>query len=55
MAKNRFKDRFVGMPAERHNTAAWADIKDTKPVSNVPVPDESGIKNSKEWVEINEK
>ncbi|WML35981.1 DUF3787 domain-containing protein [Clostridium sp. OS1-26] len=55
MAKNRIKERFMGVPIENHDTAAWANIEDTKPVSNVSLPSETEVRNSKEWVDTNEK
>jgi hypothetical protein len=55
MAKNRFKEFFMAMPIEKHDTAAWANIESTKPVSNVTVPSETEVRNAKEWVDTNEK
>ena len=42
-------------PIENQKTAAWASIYSLKSESNVPIPSESAVVNSKEWVEDNEK
>lgn len=55
MAKNRIKERFMGVPIENHTTAAWANMENTKPVSNVNLPSETEVRNAKEWVDTNEK
>ncbi|MFZ5987341.1 MAG: CDIF630_02480 family spore surface protein [Bacillota bacterium] len=55
MAKNKFKGRFMAMPVEKNDTAAWANIEETKPVSNVNIPDEVQIRNAKEYVDTNQK
>ena len=55
MAKNRFKEQFMAMPVERHDTAAWANSAANKPVSNVNIPDEVQIRNAKEYVDTNQK
>lgn len=55
MADNKFKERFMGMPIEKHDTAAWANIQETKPVSNVTIPSEIQVRNAKEHVDTNEK
>lgn len=55
MAENRYKEKYMAMPIERHETAAWADIEKTKPVSNVSIPCEIQVRNAKEHVDTNEK
>jgi hypothetical protein len=55
MAENKFKKRFMGMPIEKHDTAAWANISETKPVSQVTVPDETQVMNAKDHVDSNQK
>jgi hypothetical protein len=55
MAQNKFKQRFMAIPIEKHDTAAWANIERTKPVSNVTIPSEIHVRNAKEWVDTNEK
>lgn len=52
---NNKKEHFIGMPIEKHDTAAWANIEKMKPVSNVSIPNETEVKNAKEWVDTNEK
>jgi hypothetical protein len=55
MAKNKLKEHFIAKPIERHDTAAWANISKTKPVSNVTIPSEIEVRNAKEWVDTNQK
>ena len=55
MAKNRYKEQHKGMPIEKHNTAAWANIESTKPISNVTIPGEIQVRNAKEHVDTNQK
>lgn len=49
------KEKFMAMPIEKHDTAAWANIEDLKSVSNVSIPNETEVKNAKDWVDTNEK
>ena len=55
MDKNRSKEKFMREPIENHVTAAWANIENTKPISNVSLPNEIEVKNAKEWVDTNQK
>lgn len=55
MAQNRYKEKHMGKPVEKHDTAAWANINKTKPVSKVNIPDEVQVRNAKEYVDTNEK
>ena len=55
MAENKYKQHFMAMPIEKHDTAAWANIESMKPISNVTIPDELGVANAKEWVDSNQK
>jgi len=55
MAKNKIKDKRIKTPVEQHDTAAWADIEDLKPESQVHIPREFEVRNAKEWVDTNEK
>lgn len=55
MAKNKKKEKHMGMPIEKQNTAAWANIEKRQPISNVPIPDDDQIQNAKEWVDSNQK
>lgn len=55
MAENKFKQTFIAKPVEQHKTAAWANIENTKPVSNVSIPSEIEVSNAKEYVDTNEK
>jgi hypothetical protein len=55
MAENKYKNKHMAMPIEKHDTAAWANIEQTKPVSNVTIPSELQVRNAKEHVDSNEK
>lgn len=55
MAKNKKKQSFMALPVEHHDTAAWADVEETKPESNVNIPNEADVRNAKEYVDTNEK
>lgn len=55
MAENRFKEKFMGKPIEKHDTAAWANIESIKKVSKVTMPSELQVDDSKEYVDSNEK
>lgn len=48
---NKFKKR----PIEKHETAAWANIEGTEPISNVNIPSETQVVNAKEYVDTNQK
>lgn len=52
---NKIKEKFVAMPIEKHDTAAWANIEDAKPVSDVNIPSETQVRNAKEYVDSNQK
>ncbi len=52
---NKFKEKFVGMPIEKHENAAWANIEKTKDVSKVTEPSEVQVANAKEYVDSNQK
>lgn len=55
MGKNKYKDKNIMQPIEKHNTAAWANIEKTKPVSEVTVPSDLQMDNAKDYVDDNEK
>lgn len=55
MAENRLKEKSMGMPVEKHDTAAWANIASVKKVSRVTIPSEMQTENAKEYVDTNEK
>jgi len=55
MAKNKTKEFSMGILIEENDTAAWANIKETKPVSRVTIPSEIDVRNAKEWVDTNQK
>jgi hypothetical protein len=55
MAKNKYKEKHMGIPIEKHDTAAWANTNKTKPVSKVNIPDEIQVRNAKEYVDSNQK
>lgn len=49
------KDYNLGVPVEKHDTAAWADIESKKSHSQVTVPAEFQTINAKEHVDSNQK
>lgn len=51
----RKNKKYKKEPIEKHETASWANIKETKEVANVPIPSEMEVINAKEWVDENEK
>lgn len=54
MAENNAKEKFLGNPIERHDTAAWrGHIESTKPESNVQIPSEEAVIEAREWVNTN--
>lgn len=53
--KNTISRKPDPTPIENHQTAAWANISKTKPVSNVPIPDDISVDRAKDWVDENEK
>ena len=55
MSDNRKKEYNMGVPVEKHDTAAWADIECTKSHSKVTVPAEDQTIQAKEHVDSNEK
>ncbi len=55
MADNKYKEKSMSIPIERHDTAAWANIESMKPVSNVTIPSDIQVTNAKEHVDNNEK
>ncbi|MFL0194536.1 DUF3787 domain-containing protein [Clostridium sp. WILCCON 0269] len=55
MLKNQNKEKVNKDILENHQTAAWANITKTKPISKVTIPNETEVKNAKEWVDSNEK
>jgi len=54
-SKKGRKDRNLGVPVEKHDTAAWANIENKKSHSQVTVPSEFQVINAKEYVDENEK
>ena len=55
MMENKDMKKYRAAPVEKHDTAAWANIEDIKPVSNVTLPSQFQIRNAKEHVDSNEK
>ena len=55
MAENKFKEKNMAKPIEKHTTAAWANIEKTQPVSNVTMPNDQEIGDAKEYVDKNQK
>jgi hypothetical protein len=55
MADNKSKEKFMAIPIENHESAAWANIEEQKPVSKVTIPSELEVRNAKEYVDSNQK
>ncbi len=55
MSKETIKNYSFKIPIEQHDTASWANISETIPISNVSVPNETETINAKEWVDSNQK
>lgn len=55
MNDNNYKEKKMETPIEKFETAPLSNSKEKKPISNVNVPDEVQIRNSKEWVDTNQK
>lgn len=55
MADNKNKEHFMAAPIERHETAAWDNVFDLKPVSKVMIPGESDVRDAKDYVDANQK
>ena len=52
MTENKKKQRFMALPVERHENAAWINsTKAVKPLSKVVIPHEYDVENAKEWVD----
>lgn len=52
---DQYKEKFMAMPIEKQDTAAWANMEKTKPLSNVNIPNEYEIDLAKEYVDSNQK
>lgn len=52
---NTKKDQDLGVPVEKHDTAAWANIEKVKSHSKVTEPSEIQVINAKIHVDENEK
>ncbi|NLZ49968.1 MAG: DUF3787 domain-containing protein [Clostridiales bacterium] len=55
MAKNKTKEKHMATPIERHETAAWDNAVETKPVSQVMIPGEEDVRDAKDYVDANQK
>ncbi|WP_163192455.1 CDIF630_02480 family spore surface protein [Clostridium thermarum] len=55
MVKNKTKEKFMAVPIERHDTAAWDNAVETKPVSRVAIPGEEDVRDAKDYVDANQK
>ena len=53
--KNKYKEKNMAMPIEKHDTAAWANIEKTRRVSGVTEPGEQQVRNAKDYVDANQK
>jgi hypothetical protein len=55
MSDNKFKEHFMGVPIEKHDTAAWQYTEDLKPISKVFIPTKTSVRDAKDWVDSNQK
>lgn len=55
MSVNKYKDKRMKKPIENHETAAWANREQLKPVSQVNIPDIEQVENAKAYVDSNHK
>ena len=55
MKEHHYKEKFMAMPIEKHDTASWANMEQAKPLSNVNIPDDTEVMNAKEYVDSNQK
>ena len=55
MNRETIKSCGFKTPIEKHETAAWANIEKTKPISKVTIPSNTETRNAKDWVDNNEK
>ena len=51
MTKNKYKEKNMAMPIEKHDTAAWANIEKTWRASGVTEPDDLNVRNAKDYVD----
>lgn len=52
---NKYKQKKMSIPIEENRYAAFNEIKELQPESNVPIPTLEGVVRAKEWVEENQK
>lgn len=45
----------MAAPIERHETAAWDNAVEVKPVSRVIIPGEKDVRDAKDYVDANQK
>ena len=55
MAENKTKEQFMAAPIERHETAAWDNVFEVKPVSRVIIPGLEDVRDAKDYVDANQK
>jgi hypothetical protein len=55
MEKGNYKERHMAVPIEKHDTAAWADIRGTRRISRVMKPDDMQVENARDYVNENQK
>lgn len=49
--KEKMKVKNNKIPIANNQTAAWADIEETDPISRVPRPSLESVIKAKEWVD----
>ena len=55
MPDGKKKEYSRGVPVEKHDTAAWANIHTRISNSKVTVPSEDQVRNAKDHVDANQK
>ena len=55
MPDGKKKEHSRGVPVEKHDTAAWANIHTKISNSRVTVPSEDQVRNAKDHVDANQK
>lgn len=52
---NKYKQKKMSIPIEENRYAAYYDMKELQPETNVIIPTLEGVVRAKEWVEENQK
>jgi hypothetical protein len=55
MAENRYKEKHMAVPIENYATAPLSNRERLQPRTGVNLPNESELRNAKDWVDANQK